>query len=1239
VRRTILVLVLALLCASPAFGAWLPVGNGSQAAPVVRIASERSSATVLDISLSGVGAETKTALGVTYTALSLPGQPAMTGDVGAPALPQVVSNLGLPDNATVSVDVLDAQYVTFSGVLVYPAQKPTTDLDPEEFTIDPAAYARDGMYPDNQAKPAYQTVWRGLPFANVVISPVTYNAARRELRVYSHLRVRVNHPGTPVRRHIEPWMAYIYRNNIDNFGELSKDIAWDYDPGVRYLVIAHSNYTGGWLDSLVNWHQKRGIETRVIAKSSWTDAEVKDSIRAEYDRHSPPLLRWALLVGEYNEVPQHAYPNVGATDMWYADLEPPASPDNYFELGVGRFSVSGVADLGNQVQKTLKFERNPPTTVDWFSKAGLAAHSQDYPGKYSACTRGIYNYPYALYHYTFDTIMGGTNGTNAMVASDINEGRVVVNYRGHGSEYEWWAWDHTSTSWVASDIDALTNGDMTPVVFNCCCLNHVLSYPSGPCLGESWMRKFPGGAVASLGASEASYTIPNHAWDSLLFRCLGDTYTNNIPGVRAYVCPTYDLGWMENNADAYIQRYYASQGGSDNADMYFWLGDPALTVWTGMPIAADVVYPPTVPLGNYDLNVTVTRQGSPVKEALVCAWKPGEFYVVGYTDVSGTVVLPIDAASPGDFSVTVTAQTILPYEGTCLARTSGTAYVTYLRHTVNDSPPGGNGDGSVNPGETIKMPTWVKNHGDSAARSLVGTIRIADSFITLLDSSKSFGDVPAHDSAFTGPNGYGFAVAPACTNGHMIHFNMVCRDANDSVWTSHIYLRVGAPHLEYSGLLVLDTASGGNRNGRLDPNEVANLVVTLRNTGFGNAANVTAVLKSGDARMLITDSLGSFGMIPAESTGMNGTDQFEVRTLSMAPETQIPCTLHVTSGGLNQTLPFAIMVGEIRAADPIPDGPRTPALYWAYDDVDTFYVEHPEFNWVEVNTSGTRLSLLDDQTVTISLPTGFGPFRFYGQNYTQVSICGNGWIAPGSTTISAYTNAGLPTSTLPPALCVNWDDLYPPTGNGVWYYHDAANHRFVVEWDSVAYYANRTTFDKNEVILYDTTVTTHDGNCDFMYQYLTANQTNSATVGEQDPSVSIAIQALLDGTYHRGSAPIVAGRAIKFTTDSPDGVAEPEVGAARVPTRLSLEATPNPVLRTAGIRWQLPAAGRARLAVYDVSGRTVRLLVNSGATEAGTYVTAWDGRDESGRSVANGTYLYRLETDSGTRTAKAVLLR
>ena len=72
--------------------------------------------------------------------------------------------------------------------------------------------------------------------------------------------------------------------------------------------------------------------------------------------------------------------------------------------------------------------------------------------------------------------------------------------------------------------------------------------------------------------------------------------------------------------------------------------------------------------------------------------------------------------------------------------------------------------------------------------------------------------------------------------------------------------------------------------------------------------------------------------------------------------------------------------------------------------------------------------------------------------------------------------------------------------------------------------------------------------------------------------------------------------------------------------------------------FELPAAGRARLVLYDVRGRRVRTLVD-GARAAGEHVARWDGRDESGAPAAAGVYFLRLETAAGTRGSRIALLR
>ena len=93
------------------------------------------------------------------------------------------------------------------------------------------------------------------------------------------------------------------------------------------------------------------------------------------------------------------------------------------------------------------------------------------------------------------------------------------------------------------------------------------------------------------------------------------------------------------------------------------------------------------------------------------------------------------------------------------------------------------------------------------------------------------------------------------------------------------------------------------------------------------------------------------------------------------------------------------------------------------------------------------------------------------------------------------------------------------------------------------------------------------------------------------------------------------------------------------PRRYALEANyPNPFNPQTAIRYSLAGPGRVTLAIYDVLGRRVRTLVDH-SQAAGRYQVEWNGLDDQGRSVASGTYLYRLDAGSFRQTAKMSLVR
>jgi alpha-L-arabinofuranosidase len=93
-----------------------------------------------------------------------------------------------------------------------------------------------------------------------------------------------------------------------------------------------------------------------------------------------------------------------------------------------------------------------------------------------------------------------------------------------------------------------------------------------------------------------------------------------------------------------------------------------------------------------------------------------------------------------------------------------------------------------------------------------------------------------------------------------------------------------------------------------------------------------------------------------------------------------------------------------------------------------------------------------------------------------------------------------------------------------------------------------------------------------------------------------------------------------------------------VATGLSLaRAFPNPATRTTRLRYVLPREARARLSVFDASGRRVRTLVD-GVQRAGEHSIAWNIDDDSGRRMRCGLYWARLEYERAARIRRIVVL-
>ncbi len=97
-------------------------------------------------------------------------------------------------------------------------------------------------------------------------------------------------------------------------------------------------------------------------------------------------------------------------------------------------------------------------------------------------------------------------------------------------------------------------------------------------------------------------------------------------------------------------------------------------------------------------------------------------------------------------------------------------------------------------------------------------------------------------------------------------------------------------------------------------------------------------------------------------------------------------------------------------------------------------------------------------------------------------------------------------------------------------------------------------------------------------------------------------------------------------------------GAPSLRTFSLAQNHPNPFNPVTTIGYELSGEAVVRLTVYDLRGRAVRTLVSS-RQQPGRHTAVWNGRDDGGRVVPSGVYLYRLEAGDLRVSRKMLLTR
>ena len=900
IRNFFLCLLLAGFAAANAQN-WVGISADQPVAAETTLISSSADGSVLSVSVKGFN----------LNQVTTPNGPAFVIDVegatpllekGMPDLPKITASLIIPDQAKMEVHVVSSEYIDYPFIDIAPSKGNfSRNINPADVAYEYGrAYSRDEFFPQSQAGLREPYILRDYRGQTVIIYPFAYNPVSRTLRVYHSMTLEVVSAGTSsdnvlVRTQLPEVMdadyTKIYNRHFLNASDGSRYTPLEEQGNM--LIICHGAFMAE-MEDFIAWKKTIGIPVEMVdvATIGVNSTAIKNYVSEYYTTNG---LTYLLLVGDNAQIPTVTTGSIGGpSDHAYGYL---TGNDHYPEIFVGRFSAENATQVATQVQRTLEYEQNPAITTDWFSK-GVGIASDQGPGD-----DGEYDYQHIrnirtdLLGFTYTTVAelydgsqggedqpGSPNSTS--VSTELNAGRSIINYTGHGSQTSW-----GSSGFSNSGVNALTNNNMWPFIFSVACVNG--DFLNGTCFAEAWLRASnangPTGAVATLMSTiNQSWNPPMEGQDEMN-DILVESYSGNIKRT---------FGGLSMNGCMKMNDTYGSDG-TEMTDTWLIFGDPSVVVRTAMPTQLVVNHDPVAFIGSTQFVVNCDAQG-----ALACLTMNGE--IIGTATVNGgsaIITFPV-LNNVGTMKLAITAFNRLPYiEDIDILPLEG-PYVVYENSTINDAS--GNGNMQLDYNEAVSIALGLKNVGTDDVSDIEVSISSTDEFIVLSDATETYPLIEAGQTVAVA-DGFAFSVSNDVPDGHSILFDYTAV-SGDNQWTGSFTIVAHSVVLNFAGTQVSDEQ--GNNNGKADPGETFQLQLSVLNAGTAPGYNLTGQLTSDDPYVIINVDSLNYGTISGYETL---SAAFTVTALPTTPTGHIAefSLLMTSDGGFESIAPVSVIIGQI----------------------------------------------------------------------------------------------------------------------------------------------------------------------------------------------------------------------------------------------------------------------------------------------------------------------------------------
>jgi len=1074
-----------------------------------------------------------------YSKITIPSESGSL-DFGKPELPSITRLFAIPDQGEVEIELTRINHSTVNDILPFPTQPLPTESNRRDipFSINEDFYSKGELYPESiiaVGDPVILRDWRVVP---ITFNPFQYDPQSRELRIIDkiNLTLRVSGEGgingRTAERKSSRVFEKIYESIITNY-EIIREREADYQTPSYLFIYPDADEIAVYLQDLLEWKHQKGFEVTAVSTAvTGTDQiTILNYIQEAYDNwENPP--EYICLVGDaggaYN-IPTGHYVNLpytGEGDHVYSTLE---GNDILADVIVGRLSFNSIIEFQTILSKILNYEKNPYLgNPNWFNSAVLVGDPTD-SGQSCVDTKIYIRDMMGVSAPNIECTEIYSGNWVTEIANGINVGASYFNYRGFVA-MSGWSVNHISNS--------LNNGYMLPFAVALTCMTGNFEGTTD-CISERFLKAgspmVPKGAIAAIStATGYTHTCFNNLLDAAIYE---GVFVDEIftPGGALVKGKLVLYNTYPQNPYDYVVKYS------------YWnnlMGDPGLELWSDIPEELNLIYESEISVGTNNLIIDVTDgNGIPLEDVWVTILKgEDEIFVSDFSNAAGRVILPVIADTPGEVTITASKHNYIP-EIEQFEIVESETFVNLHSYTIDDDEEGlssGNGDGQINPGEIIELEVNLMNYGTLQVNGVSATIETAGSNINLIDPQADFNSITPGSSS----SGIFLLQLDENATGNLeFVLDLFISDNAGNNWTDMIYLTSCGPHLEIVNYYIED----GNDN-IFQPGETVDLQLIAGNIGNTDLENIFAVISCSDSRITINDAQGEFGNVPAQGEQSNSVDLFNISAAnSIVPGSIISFGIEFyNTGGYSQNNSFSLQLGNVSVNDPL--GPDTFGHY-IYDNDDLQYINTKPFDWVEIDPeyggNGTVITSLVDpgnMGTSAEIPLPF-PMTFFGITYTSITVCSNGWFAPGSVDLHSFMNWNLPGPLGPsPMVAVFWDDLklgdiagnnYIPNGGKVCYYFDEVEDRFIIEWSRL-----RNKFDNQletfQAIIYDPYIyPTSHGDSQLLLQYLEVNNTDQgsyenfvvnhgqyATIGIEDHSGVDGLEYTYNNVYPAAAAPV-----------------------------------------------------------------------------------------------------------------------